>query len=432
MTRRVIGFFRGMVVVAAAATTIGSAPALAAPPAKVAGPRAAAAWTTTWATAAAAAVPGVNAGYAGFTIRNVVHTSVAGNRVRIHLSNRFGTAPVLMGHVTVAVSAHTGGRADGTVDRSDGSARAGTVRDVLFNGRRSVTVPAGSDVVSDGVALTVAADRDLLVSTWTPQPSGTVTYHSAAMQDSFYADDRVDHATDESATAFGKVTRVWHYVSGVDVSGGPGTVVALGDSITDGVTSTWGANRRWTDYLARRLNTQHRVPRYGVANVGISGNRILLDANAPNWTIYESSGRNALARLNWDVLDRAGARTVIVFEGINDIQQTPHQTDPEQIIAGLAQLTAQARARGLRVVGATMTPWQGWRSYTPELEAVREAVNSWIRTGGGFDAVADLDAATRDPANPHQLLPAYDSGDHLHPNDAGDRAMADAVNLFRL
>jgi lysophospholipase L1-like esterase len=417
------------VIVSALAATLAATPAAAAAPVA---PRAAVAWSTTWATAPSAAVTGATSGYAGFTIRNVVHTTIGGNRIRVHLSNRYGTAPVLMGHVTVAVSAHTGGRADGTVDRSDGTARPGSVRDVSFAGRSSLTIAAGADVVSDPVNLAVAADRDLLVTTYTPQPSGTVTYHPAAMQDSFYADDRVDHARDESAAAFGKVTRVWHYVHGVDVSGGPGTVVALGDSITDGVTSTWGANRRWTDYLARRLANQRQVPAYGVANAGISGNRVLLDANAPDWNIYAGSGRSALARLGGDVLARAGARTVIVFEGINDIQQTPHQTDPQQIIAGLAQIGQQARDRGLRVVGATIMAWEGWGPYNAELEATREAVNTWIRTGGAFDAVADFDAATRDPANPHRLLPAYDSGDHLHPNDAGDKAMADAIALSSL
>jgi lysophospholipase L1-like esterase len=390
-------------------------------------------WSTAWATAPAAAVAGVERGYAGFTIRNVVHTTTGGTSVRVHLSNRFGTQPVLMGHVTVALSAHTGGRRDGTIDPSDGTAQAGTLRDVLFDGRGSITIPARAEVVSDPVRLRVPADRDLLVSTWTPQPSGTVTYHPAAMQDSFFTRGPADHAGDVPATAFTETTRVWHYVSGVDVSGGPGTVVALGDSITDGVTSTWGANRRWTDYLGARLALS-RVPDYGIANSGISGNRILLDSNAPNYTIFDGFGPSALTRLNWDVLERAGARSVIVFEGVNDIQQTPHQTDPEQIIAGLAQISAQAHARGLRVVGGTIMAFKGWRAWTPELEKTRAAVNEWIRDGGegSLDGLADFDAATRDPGDPERLLPAYDSGDHLHPNDAGDRAMAAVVPLSRL
>ena len=415
------------VLLAVSATLV----ALAGSPAQAAAP-AAKGWTTAWATAPAAAVNGVQQGYVGYTIRNVVHPTAGGRQVRIHLSNRFGTAPVLMGHVTVAVSAHAGGQRSGTIDASDGSA-SGPVQDVLFAGARSVTIPAGAEFVSDPVALTVRPDHDLLVSTWTPQPSGTVTFHPAAMQDSVFSRGPADHAGDTAATAFAEKTSVWHYVSGVDVSGGPGTVVALGDSITDGVTSTYGANRRWTDYLGTRLALSP-VPDYGVANSGISGNRILLDDGYPNYTIYNTFGRSALTRLPQDVLERAGVRTVIIFEGINDIQQTPHQSDPAAIIAGLNQLTAQAHARGLRVVGATIMAWKGWGSWTPELEKTRQAVNDWIRAGGDgtLEAVADFDAVTRDPADPEQILPAYDSGDHLHPNDAGDLAMAKSVPLSQL
>ncbi|MFG1610809.1 SGNH/GDSL hydrolase family protein [Actinoplanes sp. NPDC049265] len=387
-------------------------------------------WSTAWATAPAAAVGGVEQGYAGFTIRNVVHTTTGGNKVRIHLSNRYGTRPVLFGHVTVAVSAHAGGRWDGTVDRSDGAAAPGTMREVLFNGRSSFTVPAGADAVSDPVTLRVAADRDLLVSVWTPQPSGTVTYHPAAMQDSVFSRGPADHAADVSAAAFGERTQVWHYVSAVDVTGAPGTVVALGDSITDGVTSTFNANRRWTDYLAARLVAGPQ-PDYGVANSGISGNRVLLDCGYPNYTIYQSCGQSAQTRLPQDVLLRAGVRSVIIFEGVNDIQQDPHQTDPEQIIAGLAQITSVLADHDIKVVGATIMPFRGWGSWTPELEQTRVAVNDWIRSTFGA-SVADFDAATRDPSDPTRMLPAYDSGDHLHPNDAGDLAMARAVPLGRL
>lgn len=415
--------FRSVLAVATAVVVAAAGPAQAARPSG-------SSWSTAWGTAPSAAVSGVTSGYVGYTIRNVVHPTAGGSKVRIHLSNRFGTLPVLMGHVTVAVSAHAGGQRSGTVDTSDGSV-TGPVADVLFNGKKEITVPAGAQVVSDPVALRVQPDRDLLVSTWTPAPSGTVTYHPAAMQDSVFSRGPADHAGDTSAAAFGEKTSVWHYVSGVDVSGGPGTVVALGDSITDGVTSTFGANRRWTDYLAARLAASP-VPDYGIANSGISGNRILLDDGYPNYDIYRSAGPSALNRLPQDVLDRAGARTVIIFEGINDIQQTPHQDDPEAIIAGLAQLTAQAHARGLKVIGATIMPWKGWGSYTPELEKTRVAVNEWIRTTGSVDGLADFDAVTRDPADPEQMLPAYDSGDHLHPNDAGDKAMAAAVPLSKL
>ena len=428
-----------LIVAGAAASVLAATPSAAVSAPQTAGQQSAGQqsagrqWSTTWATAPAAAVNGVEQGYAGFTIRNVVHSTTAGHRVRVHLSNRFGTEPVLMGHVTVALSAHTGGTRDGSVDASDGAAVPGSVRDVLFNGKQAFTVPAGAEAISDPVALRVPADRDLLVSTWTPEPSGTVTYHPAAMQESVFTRGPADHAGDTAAAAFTERTSVWHYVSGVDVGGAPGTVVALGDSITDGVTSTFGANRRWTDYLAARL-ARSPVPDYGIANSGISGNRVLLDSDHPDYTIYSTFGRSAQARLPQDVLDRAGARTVIIFEGVNDIQQTPHQTDPQEIIAGLAQLAAQSRARGLRVVGATIMPFEGWNSWTPELEATRVAVNEWIRAGGdgALAGVADFDAVTRDPARPARMLPAYDSGDHLHPNDLGDRVMADSIPLRKL
>jgi lysophospholipase L1-like esterase len=377
------------------------------------------AWETAWATAPAAAVAGVEQGYAGYTIRNVVHPTAGGDRVRIHLSNRFGTAPVLFGHVTVALAA--GHPSDGTA--------AELPDDVLFDGRNQFTVPAGADAVSDPVALLVPPDRDLLVTTWTPSPSGTVTYHPAARQTSVLSRGPEDHAGDLSADAFAESTTAWHYLSAVDVTGPPGTVVALGDSITDGVASTAGANRRWTDCLADRLS-RSREPSYAVANSGISGNRVLLDGGYPNYTIYATSGRSAQWRLPQDVFDRAGVRSVIVFEGVNDIQQAPPQPDPQRIIAGLAQIAARARAHGLRVIVATIMPFEGRHTWTPAMEAVRLAVNDWIRRS--FPAVADFDAATRDPADPARLAPAYDSGDHLHPNDAGDLAMADAVPLGRL
>jgi lysophospholipase L1-like esterase len=198
-----------------------------------------------------------------------------------------------------------------------------------------------------------------------------------------------------------------------------GSVVALGDSITDGANSTWGANLRWPDQLADRVNT-----RLGVLNAGISGNRLLLDGG--------SAGPNALARLNRDVLTQSGVRSVIVFEGINDIQQTPHETDPAKIIAALKQIAQRSHDRGLRVIGATITPFKGWNSYTEELEQVRQTVNAFIRTSSDFDAVVDFDRVIRDPADPQRIRPDYDQGDHLHPGDKGFEAMAKAVKTSTL
>ncbi|MGH8921988.1 MAG: SGNH/GDSL hydrolase family protein, partial [Actinomycetes bacterium] len=292
---------------------------------------------------------------------------------------------------------------------------------LTFGGMSTVVVPAGAEVLSDPAPVRVPADADLLVTTFVPTPSGPVTYHPAAQQTSFFTRNG-DFAAEESGASFTEQTTVWHYVSEVDVQGtAPGAVVTLGDSITDGVGSTPGADHRWPDYLSDRLHG-----RLGVLNAGISANRLLLDVPG------SGAGRNALARFADDVLSVGGVRTLIVLEGINDIQQDPHQTDPEMIISAQRQLVAQAKARGIRVIGATLTPFKGWKVYDETLERTREAVNTFIRTSGVYDGVADFDAAIRNPADPLAMLPAYDSGDHLHPGDAGYARMAAAVDLNRL
>jgi lysophospholipase L1-like esterase len=370
-------------------------------------------WVGTW---SAAANGGTSAtGYAGYTIRNLVHTSVGGDRVRVKVSNAFGTAPVLIAHTTVGLQKLP----------ASAAIAAGTLRDVTFGGQQGVTIPAGAEVYSDPVKLPLADAADLFVTTFTPDPSGPVTYHAAGMSTSYYATDGTDHAADLGASGLPLTTGSWHYVTEVDVQPGesPGAVVTLGDSITDGINSTSGTNRRWPDLLATRLREQPgNRSRIGVLNAGISGNRVLLDG----------AGVRATARLDRDVLQRTGARTLIVLEGINDIQQTPHQLDPDKIIAGLKELTDRAHAAGLRVLGGTVTPFKGWYTYDASEEAAREGVNRWIRESGAFDAVVDFDAAIRDPADPQRMLPAYDSGDHLHPGDAGYQAMADAVDLREL
>ncbi|WP_112267740.1 SGNH/GDSL hydrolase family protein [Lentzea terrae] len=387
-------------LLAVALLVAAAAPAQAAP----------ARWVGTWATAPSAAVAGTENGYPNYSMRNIVHVSAGGREIRVRLSNAYGRTPVQFGAVTVA-------RAAGP---DTPTALPGTMRTLTFGGSASITAPPGADVVSDGVALNVPADSDLLVSVFTPSPGGPVTHHSLSMQNSYFTRDG-NHTSDESAAAFRERTTAWHYVSGVDVRSSTlqGSVVALGDSITDGANSTWGANLRWPDQLADRVNT-----RMGVLNAGISGNRLLLDS--------EWAGINAVARLNRDVLTQPGVRSVIVFEGINDIQQTPHQTDPAKIIAALKQIASRSHDRGLRVIGATITPFKGWRSYTEELESVRQAVNAFIRTSSDFDAVVDFDAVIRDPADPQRIRPDYDQGDHLHPGDKGFEAMAKAVRLATL
>ncbi len=358
-------------------------------------------------------MPNTENGYPNFSIRNVVHTSVGGGTVRVRLSNAFGTKPLQLGQVTVAVA----------VEPNSPRAVPGTVRTLKFGGSQTITVPPGAEVLTDAAVLRVPEDSDLLVTTYVPTPSGPVTYHPAALQTSFF-NRTGNFTTDESGTPYNERTNVWHYVSGVDVQGSTATasVVTLGDSITDGVGSTAGANRRWPDVLADRLKASKR--RLGVLNAGISGNRLLLDGT--------DFGRNALARLDEDVLSLGGVRTLIVLEGINDIQQTPHQTDPEQIINAYKQIIAQAKARGIRVIGGTITPFKGWRVWNETLEATRQAVNTFIRAGGAFDGVIDFDAAIRDTQDPLRMKPEFDTGDHLHPNDAGLRAMGEAVPLALL
>ena len=387
-------------------------------------------WSTAWSTSPSAANLTRPAGH---TVRNVVHATIGGPQLRVRLTNRFGTTPVRFGHVTVAASAHPGGRRDGANDPSDGTVAPGTLRDVTFGGLRDITVPVGADALSDPVPLTVAADADLLVTVWTPVKPPAATYHAEAKQTSFVSPGPLDHAADQGPAAFTEGSSAWFYVTGVEVSGGPGTIVALGDSITNGAFSTPGRNRRWTDHLAARL-AGSPVPDYGVANAGLGGNRVLLDGQYPRTSITSISGRSALNRFAQDVLEQPGARTVVIFEGINDIMQPPQQATAAQIIAGLSQLAVRSRAQGLRVVGATIAPWKGYPPYSPARDRVRLQVNEWIRAGGGgtFDAVADFDQALRDPVDPLRLRPEFDGGDHLHPNDAGTLAIANAVPLDKL
>ncbi len=369
-------------------------------------------WAGTWESAMAA---GVSDGCADCTIRDVVHTSAGGTAVRIRLSNVFGAAPLTVGHTTIAVPAVPGSAA----------VAPGTLRQVRFGDDAAVTIAPGAEAVSDPVAMTVPAGGDLLVTTYTPGPATSMSYHAIGLQRSFLASG-ADEADAVAASTFTGATYSRHLVSGLDVAGAPGAVVAFGDSITDGWRSSDGANRRWPDVLAERLLREPPSRRFGVLNAGIGGNRVLLGGRK------DIHGQPATQRLDRDVLSRPGVRTVIVLEGINDIQQKPHQLDPAKITAGLADIAARSRAHGLRVIGGTLTPFGGCRCYGPREEVTRQAVNEWIRDSGTFDAVVDFDAVLRDPDDPHRMLPVYDSGDHLHPGDAGYEAMGNAVDLSTL
>jgi lysophospholipase L1-like esterase len=365
-------------------------------------------WVGTWEAAPASGVDNTPNGYPNFSIRNVVHTSVGGSQARIRLSNRWGTSPVTFGHVTVGVQARVG------------TADAASLVTVKFHGTVSTTVAAGADVVSDPVPLKVPDNSNLLVTTYVPTPSGPVTYHPLAMQTSFFTRNG-DHTADTWGTAFTETTSVWHYVTGVDVLSpkAKGTVVAFGDSITDGYGSTPDANHRWPNYLSERLGQ-----RLGVLDAGISGNRLLLDGGG--------AGEAATKRLDEDVLSRTDVHSMIVLLGVNDIQQTPHQLDPTKIEAALQDIAQRAHAGGIRTIAGTILPFKGFTTWTDQLETVRQAVNQWIRTSHAYDTVVDFDQLVRDPADPQRMLPAYDCGDHLHPGDAGYQVMADAIDLNSL
>jgi lysophospholipase L1-like esterase len=424
----------GLVVGLLAAIGAGTAgPAVAAgaaghQPAALAAPDSAG-WTGTWAASPQQARPAdltgpgdpTVTGFGNQTVREIVHLSIGGTALRIHLSNAFSDQQLTVGKVTAGAEETGAGLTTPPVA-------------VTFHGSRSVRIPAGRNAVSDPVRLRVSPLENLAVSIYLPGVTGPTTNHDLAEQVN-YISVPGDHASDPGGQAFSQEAFSWFYLSGVDVrplAGTAGAVVALGDSITDGYQSTTSGNDRWPDVLAARLtDSAHPL---GVLNEGISGGRVLGDSVC--------FGTSALSRLRADVLDQAGARTVILLEGINDIG-FPTQPDAgctapntavtaQQIVAGYLQIIARAHARGLRVIGATLTPIEGSGYWSASTEQERLAVNAWIRHSRAFDGVIDFDRAVRDPADPHRLLPAYDSGDHLHPNDAGYEAMAKSINLASL
>ncbi len=376
-------------------------------------------WVTSWAAAPAGGEPGTElTGLAGRSVRNVVHTSAGGSGARVTLSNLYGQSPLTVTHASLAVSA----------DPDTAAALASTMRRLTFAGHPSVVIPPGGEATSDAVRIAVPHDGDVLITTYSPVGSGPVTYHRHARQISYVAAG--EHTRDTTGTAYTGRSKVWRYATALDVlsDGADGTVVVLGDSLTDGVTSTTGANTRWPDVLSDRLRAAvaagRDVPRYSVVNAGISGNRVLTDG--PGRPAGNPSG---LHRFERDVLGRTNVRAVVVVLGINDILRTPGAADPEPVVAGLETLVRRAHARGVRVVGATLMPFRGHRGYTEAREAVRQRINAEIRSGDVFDAVVDFDGAVRDPYDPGRLRRVYDSGDHLHPSDRGYVRMAKEFDL---
>ncbi|MFE2261338.1 SGNH/GDSL hydrolase family protein [Streptomyces griseosporeus] len=370
----------------------------------------AAGWTGSWARSTGGYAP--VGPWTDRTLRLVVHTSAGGPRVRLRFDNTFAGAPVRIGAATVAV-------------RDTGAAARGTPVRLAFGGAPGVEIPAGAQAVSDPLGFTVPADADLLVSFHLPGTVTAVPVHQVAVQRS-YLSGAGDHTAEAAATAYTSTLTSWPLLTGVDVGGGPGSVVALGDSITDGHRSTPDTNRRWPDVLADRLLGQSDVPHYGVLNHGVGGNRVVTDRYPGDGVSTDQSGVSALHRLDRDVFAQTSVRTVVVFEGVNDLLSGTRAPD---ITAGLAEIAERAHARGLRVLAATILPCEGWGTCTAAVEGERTAVNTWIRAGAVFDGVLDFDAVVRDPARPTRILAAYDGGDHLHPGDAGLAALARSVDL---
>ena len=370
-------------------------------------------WVATWSAALHQPNPGppglTNPGFNNQTLRQIVHTSIGGERVRVRLST-FGAPALVIGAAHIAL-------------RDTGAAIVpGSDRTLTFGGHSSLVVPTGAVVLSDPVELDVPPLSDVAVSVFVPETTGPATWHFVALQTSY-----ISPPGDFTASAVMPVattTQAWFWLAGVEViaSKQTGAVVTFGDSVTDGTRSTPNTNNRWPDHLARRLIAQRGNHQAGVLNEAISGNRLLNDG----------IGSNGLARLDRDVLTQTGVTHAIVLLGNNDILFVFSPADivtVDQIIQGHRQLIARAHARGLKIYGGTLTPFGGFALSSSLKEEMRQVVNDWIRTSGEYDDVIDFDEVVRDPSDPTQLMPLYDSGDHLHPNDLGYQAMGNAIDL---
>jgi lysophospholipase L1-like esterase len=344
------------------------------------------------------------------TYRMVAHLSAGGSTLRLRLSNETGTDPRPIGAVHVGLAG------------PNGEVLAGSDRVVTFDGDASPVIPAGAPVVSDPVALKTGPLANVVVSVYVPGDTLSLSVHALGVATTQIAPG--DQTAAASLPPGGPTNTMRLVLTGIDVSGGPATstIVTIGDSITDGAQSTRDTNNRWPDILAARLTKAGKTG-FAVANAGISGNRLL----------NTGSGPAALARFDRDVLSVPGIRYVVILEGINDIGSATRAKTPPPTVADITgayrQMIARAHDRGVKVIGATVLPYKGAGYYSPEGDAVRVAVNAWIRTPGNFDGVIDFDKTVADPADPLRMAKAYDSGDALHPGDAGYRAMGDSVDL---
>jgi lysophospholipase L1-like esterase len=387
------------------------------------GPR----WVATWSAAPEAVAP-LDTGFApefaeGFsyqTIRNIAHTSIAGTALRVRLTNAYGIQPVTFKAVYV-------GKAQAGAALVSGSNHA-----LTFGGVGSVTIPAGAEVWSDALPFKVPPDANLAISLFAEVVTGTPTVHLFAEQTTYVATGNV--AASEEANAFAASATSWYFVDGIDVLASPrikGAIVAFGDSITDGDGSTLDASHRWPNYLARRLLAGPPGLEMSVVDQGISANRVLTDSPC--------FGPSAINRVESDVLGQTGVRDVIFMEGLNDIGFPEYpfpfvcldpnfDVSPGQIVAGYEQIIRKVHAKGLKIYAATLTPFKGAWYWTPEGEIKRQAINTLIKASG-FDGIIDFASVIADPNDPTMLAPQFNSGDNIHPNDAGYEAMANAIDL---
>jgi lysophospholipase L1-like esterase len=371
-------------------------------------------WVGTWATSPVALPnPEGKYGAADTTYREIVHISLGGDSTRVILTNEFGLDSLTISSAFIALRT-TGSEID-----------VATARPLTFGGHTSVTIPPGALVVSDPAALRLPPLSDVAVSIFVPtQPIQQVSHHSFADQTSYAAAGNI-----AGVKSFDSPTEItnWPFLKGVDVRVGDksSAIVAFGDSITDGARSTRDANQRWPDVLAKRLQAEKKLRNLGVLNEGIGGNRVL----------HDNTGPSALARFDRDVLAQAGVKYLIILESINDIGHAQDPVNPydvvaaEDLIAGLSQLASRAHTHGIKVYGATLTPYVGAKYSSPAGEQTRQAVNHWIRTTEVLDGFVDFDKVTQDPANPAVFSSTADGGDHLHPSDAGYKAMGESIDL---
>jgi lysophospholipase L1-like esterase len=389
-------------------------------------------WVTTWAAAphsSGFALPGTKplGEVQNQTIRMIVPVSIGGRRVRVRFSNTYGTKPLTLTAVHVAVL------------KEKSAIVPGTDRALTFGEKPSFTIPPGARAVSDPVNLQLPERSDVAITVYVAGKAELTTVHGTVPYASYVSE--TGNFTGAADLANGGTERSWYWIDGIDILAplGVGAIVAFGDSITDGAASTPETNGSWPSDLAGRLLAAGK--RSAVLNLGISGNRVL----------HDGAGVNALARFDADVLAQPGVRILILLEGINDIgfphippgvfgrggsdsalDPTAEDVSADEIIGGLRQLIERARIHGLKVIGGTLLPYEGALYFSPVGETKRQAVNAWIRSSRAFDAVIDFDAAVRDPEHPSKFLAGLQSGDHLHPNNAGYKKMADIIDLAML